>query len=386
MGNNWDYIKLGDAATFYNGYAFKPKDWASEGAEIIRIQNLTQSGKDINFFQGELADRYKVRKGDLLISWSATLGIFEWHGQDAWLNQHIFKVVFDKLEFDKNFFKHLINESLQRLEREVHGSTMKHITKKRFDNFEIPYPPLETQRKIAAILDTADEYRQKTKALIDKYNELAQSLFLDMFGDPVTNPKGWDLMRFDELVHPSCPLTYGIVQPGDEIENGIPCVRPVDLTARIVKLTNLKRIDPVISKKFDRTLLKGGEILLSVRGSVGVASIADLELEGANVTRGIVPIWMNDELMTNEFAFNLILTERVQGAMKRLSKGATLIQLNLKDLRELKLVCPPLDLQQEFTSKMHQIQAQKEILISQVTQSEDLFNSLLQKAFKGELA
>ncbi len=149
---NWEIINLGDAATFVNGYAFKPTDWSEKGLEIIRIQNLTKGSAQINYFEGEIKERYKVRKGDLLISWSATLGIFEWKGQDAWLNQHLFKVIFDKKEFDKSFFKHLISSSLHKMEQEVHGATMKHITKKKFDAFKIPLPPLPQQQKIAKLL------------------------------------------------------------------------------------------------------------------------------------------------------------------------------------------------------------------------------------------
>ena len=138
-------IKLGEAATFINGYHFKPSDWSTKGLEIIRIQNLTGSSNETNFFEGELNSKYSVVNGDLLISWSATLGVFEWNTGNAWLNQHIFKVVFNKKEFDKRFFKHLISQVLSEMNRQVHGSTMKHITKDRFDNIKIPYPPLETQ-------------------------------------------------------------------------------------------------------------------------------------------------------------------------------------------------------------------------------------------------
>ena len=130
-----------------------------------------------------------------------------------------------------------------------------------------------------------------------------------MFGDPVSNPKGWGILRFDELVADDCPLTYGIVQPGDEFENGIPCVRPVDLKMQYVNLSDLKRIDPEISSKFKRTILKGGEILLSVRGSVGVISIAGESLKDSNVTRGIVPIWFDKYLANKLFFYYLYRTK-----------------------------------------------------------------------------
>jgi type I restriction enzyme S subunit len=206
-----------------------------------------------------------------------------------------------------------------------------------------------------------------------------------MFGDPVRNEKGWDKVKFEELVSNDCPLTYGIVQPGEETEHGVPCVRPVDLTTQYVKVETLKRIDPKISSQFKRTILKGGEILLSVRGSVGVISIADSSLKGSNVTRGIVPIWFDKIISNKLFFFYLYKTIRIQNQIKALAKGATLIQINLSDLRILELIKPPITLQNQFSERIQLIEAQKQQAQASLQKAEDLFNSLLQRAFKGEL-
>ncbi|MCL6460567.1 MAG: restriction endonuclease subunit S [Flavobacterium micromati] len=265
------------------------------------------------------------------------------------------------------------------------GSTFKAITISALKKLQIPLPPLPQQQKIANILDAADALRQKDKALLAKYDELTQALFLDMFGDPVSNPKGWEKVRFDELVSNNCPLTYGIVQPGDEFENGVPCVRPVDLISQYINIENLKRIDPVISNKFKRTLLKGGELLLSVRGSVGIISIANKSLKDSNVTRGIVPIWFDSDVSNKLFFYHLYNTMEIQREVKNLAKGATLIQINLKDLRELKIIKPPIKLQNQFAERIQIIEQQKAIAQKSLEKSEQLFNSLLQKAFKEEL-
>jgi type I restriction enzyme S subunit len=195
----WKEIGLGDIATFYNGYPFKPTEWSTSGKEIIRIQNLTKGSSQTNYFEGKLSNKYSVTKGDILISWSGSLGIYEWEKEDAWLNQHLFKVVFDKEEVDKSFFKYLISNSLEKLETQVHGATMKHITKKNFDAFPVNLPPLPQQQKIANILDAADALRQNDKALIAKYDKLTQALFLDMFGDPVSNPKRWEIKLVEDV-------------------------------------------------------------------------------------------------------------------------------------------------------------------------------------------
>ena len=106
MKHNWTYKKLGEVATYINGFAFKPSDWKLQGLPIIRIQNLNDPSAEYNFYDKEIAPKYIVNDGDILISWSASLGVYEWQRGKAVLNQHIFKVVFDKSDIDKHYFKY----------------------------------------------------------------------------------------------------------------------------------------------------------------------------------------------------------------------------------------------------------------------------------------
>ena len=304
------------------------------------------------------------------------------YNEKVWVNNHA-HVLTAKENLILEYLLYYLN--FTDLNLYINGATRGKLTQSALNSIQIPLPPLETQQKIAAILDAADTLRQKDKALVAKYDELTQALFLDMFGDPVSNPKGWEKVRFDELVSKECPLTYGIVQPGDEFEDGIPCVRPVDLVAQYINVKNLKKIDPHISSKFKRTLLKGGELLLSVRGSVGVISIAEESLKGCNVTRGIVPIWFEHFTSNKLFFYYLYNSMEIQREVKSLARGATLIQINLKDLREIKIIKPPLKLQNQFAERVAIIEKQKAIAQASLEKSEELFNSLLQKAFKGEL-
>ena len=100
---NGNMVRLGDVATYINGYAFKPTDWSTEGVLIIRIQDLTGNSYKANRFKGKIDKRYEVLNGDVLISWSASLGVYVWSGEKAVLNQHIFKVQFDKTQVNKSF-------------------------------------------------------------------------------------------------------------------------------------------------------------------------------------------------------------------------------------------------------------------------------------------
>ena len=104
MKHNWEYKRLGDDATYVNGYAFKPTDWIESGYPIIRIQNLNNSDAIYNYSNGNIPSKYFVSDGDLLISWSASLGAYIWHGEKAVLNQHIFKVIPQGVSKDYLFY------------------------------------------------------------------------------------------------------------------------------------------------------------------------------------------------------------------------------------------------------------------------------------------
>ena len=144
--------KLGDIATYINGYAFKPEDRGSKGLPIIRIQDLTGNAYDLGFYDGEYPERIEINNGDILISWSASLGVYVWNRGKALLNQHIFKVVFDKSEVNRKYFVFAVQYKLKEMELKTHGATMKHIIKKDFDNTLIPFPSYAEQERISNIL------------------------------------------------------------------------------------------------------------------------------------------------------------------------------------------------------------------------------------------
>ena len=107
-----EYKRLGDVATYINGYAFKPEDRETVGLPIIRIQDLTGNGYDLGFYNGEYPEKNEINDGDILISWSASLGVYVWNKGKALLNQHIFKVVFDKVDVDKQYFVYAVRHRL----------------------------------------------------------------------------------------------------------------------------------------------------------------------------------------------------------------------------------------------------------------------------------
>jgi type I restriction enzyme S subunit len=160
--------------------------------------------------------------------------------------------------------------------------------------------------------------------------------------------KGWVTKRLEEVADSDCSLSYGIVQPGEEFVDGLPVVRPTDLTMKVIELSELKRIDPTLAAGYQRTTLQGGELLLCVRGSTGTISVASSELSGANVTRGIVPIRFKKTLVDSNFGYYLMIADQVQRQIREKTYGAALMQINIRDLRNIEISFPPLAEQQRI--------------------------------------
>lgn len=168
----WVRTTLGELGRYLNGRGFKKTEWAKAGRPIIRIQNLTGSGSGFNYFAGKAEERHVVRRGDLLVSWAATLGVYEWDGPEAVLNQHIFKV---ESFIDRRFHKYLIERTLNQLLAQAHGTGMVHITRRPFDKTPVLLPPrAEQQRIVEAIEEQFSRVDAATDSLVRGQANLAR--------------------------------------------------------------------------------------------------------------------------------------------------------------------------------------------------------------------
>lgn len=242
---------------------------------------------------------------------------------------------------------------------------------------KIPLPPLETQKKIAAILDAADEYRQKTKALIEKYDELGQSLFLEMFGDPVKNEKGWEKIEMKKL----CSFKRKNIIAGDiangEKYLGLDCIEKG--TGRISVIYNVKANELKSNKFFfnEDYILYG-----KLRPYLNKVAVPDFT---GVCSTDIIPI-LPDKKVTNKLFIVAILRSPgfVSFATER-SVGANLPRISPSEVEKYKTINPPLSLQNQFAQHIQAIEAQKALAKKALEKSEELFGSLLQKAFSGKL-
>ena len=143
--------RMGDIATYINGYAFKPTDWTESDLPIIRIQNLNDVNAKYNYFDGKIDSKYLVTTGDVLVSWATHLEAYIWDGDSAWLNQHIFKALFDKMPINKLYFVYATEDALRQAFKNAHGfkPTMEHIKRRDFENAIVKLPDMEIQNQFA---------------------------------------------------------------------------------------------------------------------------------------------------------------------------------------------------------------------------------------------
>ena len=183
------YLTLGEVAEYINGRAFKPNEWEDIGLPIIRIQNLTNSTQIINRTSKVFEDKYLVKDGDLLFAWSASLGAHIWHGEDGWLNQHIFRVI-PYANIDKMYLYYFLLHVIDELYAKTHGSGMVHITLKPFKSTPIPVPELDVQKQIAETISNLffklDEAKEKAQEVVDGFEIRKAAILHKAFSGELT--------------------------------------------------------------------------------------------------------------------------------------------------------------------------------------------------------
>ena len=354
----WKVAKLKQLGSYINGYAFKPEDWSDSGKPIIRIQDLTGSFSNPNYFSGTIDNRYLITKGDILVSWAATLDAFIWSNEDGWLNQHIFKAVPDSC-MNSRFFYWLIKVAMDNMNNDnKHGIVMQHVTVGLFGNFLVGVPSYSEQQKIANYLDKVcgevDEMIALQEQMIEELKAYKQSVIteavtkglnpnvpmkdsgIDWIGEV---PEHWEVCRFKDvasvkanLVHPDDYLDYPQIAP-DNIEKG---------SGRLLPYKSVKESN-VIS---DNHLFFKGQIIYSKIRPVlnkliiapfdGLCSADMYPIETKNDTN-YQKYYMLSEVFVSQVA--LVVQDRVK-----------MPKINKEELSVIYFLSLPLDEQQSIAS------------------------------------
>lgn len=376
--------RLGDIATYINGYPFKPSEWSDVGSPIIRIQDLTGNSYQTNRYNGVYSSKYEINNGDVLISWSASLGVYVWHGEKALLNQHIFKVVFDKTEISKKFFVYQVENILGKAASEAHGATMKHLTKPVFDALPFYLPPMEEQKKIAAVLDKVSDLIAKRRRQLDKLDLLVKARFVEMFGDPVIN----NLKLATKAMTEVCTIIDGDrgknYPKQEEFSDKGYCLF---LNAKNVTATGFSfETCMYITQEKDKLLRNGklqrGDIVLTTRGTIGNLAFYDLNVpfENMRINSGMVILRLNKDIISEVFFIEQFKLQ-LQLIKEKIASGSAQPQLPISTMNKIRILIAPKELQNRFADFVEQTEKTKTSISHSLEKLETLKKSLMQEYF-----
>ena len=375
-----EHKKLGDIATYVNGYAFKPEDRGTKGLPIIRIQDLTGNSYDLGFYNGEYPKKIELNNGDILISWSASLGVYEWNRGKALLNQHIFKAVFDKLDVNKKYFVFAVKYNLKEMEKRTHGATMKHITKKDFDNVLVPFPPLNKQQEIAATLDKLQSIITHRRTQLEKLDLLVKARFVEMFGEPETNPLGWEKVTIADVCSSIVRGPFGSALKKDFF------VEPDDTTYKVYEQKHAIQKNAALGtyyiteekyKELKRFECVAGDILMSCSGTMGELYQLPTGCERGIINQALCKFTLNNRILPIVF---LTYMQQTIGNLETKGSGIQNIAA-VSYVKAMPVNLPPLDIQQQFADFVKQIDKSRVAIQNDLEQAQMLFDSLMQEYF-----
>ena len=378
------YKRLGDIATYINGYPFKPEDRGTTGLPIIRIQDLTGNAYDLGFYDGNYPERIEINDGDVLISWSASLGVYVWNRGKALLNQHIFKVAFDKCAVNKQYFVYAVQHKLQEMETKAHGATMKHIVKKDFDNTVIPFPTLEEQEEIAKIINHASGIIFARQQQLQKLDELIKARFVEMFGDPLHNTKDLQTSPMTNI----CRIIDGdrgknYPKQEDFSDCGF-CLflNAKNVTAQGFSFENCMYITEEKDALLHNGKLCRGDVVLTTRGTIGNLAFYDTSVPYSNVriNSGMVILRMNRNLVSEIF-FMEQFKMQLDSIKSRIASGSAQPQLPISTMNKIKMILPQVELQNQFEQFVKQVDKSKVAVQKSLDEAQLLFDSLMQQYF-----
>ncbi|MEU6958300.1 restriction endonuclease subunit S [Streptomyces chrestomyceticus] len=286
---------------------------------------------------------------------------------------------------DSRFLWNWLTFNASKLAAKGKGATFKQVNREDIGQMPFPIIALQDQRRIAQLLDHIEILRAKRRQALSLIDDLAQSAFLDMFGDPRDNPNGWPMDSLANLADSDDRINYGVIQPGDNVSGGVPLVRVGDLRDGYVDRSAIKTIDPAIEAKYARSRLKGNEILVGCVGSIGsVALVADSDI-GSNIARAVARIPISSNPL-REYTAEYLRTTSVQRYFTGELRTVAQPTLNIKQLAETAVMIPPTKLQEDFALRIAAIRKHKQVHLRHLTLVDTLFTSLEYRAFHGELS
>lgn len=395
--SGWDYPLLGEICDVRDGTHDSPK-YIEDGYPLITSKNLTDDGlsfTNVSFISkadhDAIEKRSAVSNGDILYGMIGTIGnpvIVIKDREFSVKNVAIFKFKEESLVLNKYLLYVLNSDYISRqIAKERKGGTQSFVSLKVLRGLKVPLPPLAIQKQIAAVLEKADQLRKDCQQMEQELNSLAQSVFIYMFGDPVTNPKGWKVRPLESLIVKGDRINYGVVQPGqfETVDTGVPLIRISDFSKGKISLDKIKFIGAHVDAKYKRSKIIGDEVLIACVGAtIGKTAIVTEKHKGYNIARAVTRVRV-DGTINRYFLQKYLESDFVQSFFIQETRSVGQPTLNTSLIAKTPILIPDGNTQNLFLKFSEQNDEQIINAINLAEKYELQFNALMQQAFNGEL-
>ena len=387
MKEGWTYKKLGEICDFQGGSQPPKEEWIDEYKEgyirMLQIRDFTQSRAFTKEYI-KITNRIKTcKKDDILIGrYGASVGKIL-TGEEGAYNVAIMKTIPDESVISKDFAKlFFLSPSFQHYLQTVCNSRAAQagFSKSDISDYLIPIPPIAEQERIVAELDLLSGIIEKKKEQLKAYDQLAQSIFYTMFGDPIDNPKGWEVKKLEALCDRIVDCPHSTPKKVDYVTQ-YPCIRTSELKGGTVQWETMQYLDECeYNKRITRLKPIAGDIVFGREGSIGDAVILP---KGYHFSLGqrTMLLRANGRLISNVFLHRTILSEWVKRQIDAVNVSSTVAHVNIKDFKLFDIPVPPLSLQQEFAEKVEAIERQKALVQQSIEETQTMFDYTMDKYF-----
>lgn len=385
-------LKIKEVCEIIGGYAFKSNKFTNKGVPIIRIGDISANKVSVSSntvcIDEDIEDykKFVIYKGDILIALSgATTGKFGIYNEDkvALLNQRLAKIS-PKDDISNRYLYHYMNKLKDIIYSKALGCAQPNISPKEIGEINIFIPSINEQSKVVDILDKSQSLIDKRKAQIEALDELVKSRFIEMFGDPVLNPKGWEKGQIADII---IKTQYGTSNKADEQSGKFKILRMNNITYHGKwDFSSMKYID-LDEKEKKKYLVYKGEVLFNRTNSKElVGKTAVYKEDEPMAYAGYLVKAIPNERATGEFIAAYMNTKYVKSKLFNMAKNIVgMANINAEEFKKINVYIPPIKLQNEYIKFVNQVDKLKFEMEKSLKELEDNFNSLMQRAFKGEL-
>ena len=379
MKQGWEYKKFTDVCDVLYGYAFDSKYFTDDenAMPLIRIRDVMR-GYSETFYNGYFPEGFTINEGDYLVGMDGEFNIGRWGKIPGLLNQRVCKMKSSSPLLNNQYMYYFLKVCLKGIEDETPFVTVKHLSAKRINQIQIPLPPLSIQQSIVAELDEINNLLQLKKKELETFDKLAQSIFYEMFGDPVTNEKGWEVKNFGEI---GTFLRGKNIQKSDFVKEGMPCIHYGQVHTKFGKMI-YSHLTEIPKSVYDKSIIASkGDIIIAITSEDLAGSCKSTAWLGNYDVAVSAHAAVFNHSENPLYIVYYINSSRFRAEKEKYARGFKVMEIKTKDIAKIPITLPPLALQNEFANRIQAIEQQKEQVKASINKLETLLASRMQYWF-----